>query len=111
MSVKCNNSFDDVLQRSCRNGPQALEEVHQTLPLVSLKGWRPFSDQSAALSSIDDLPGGMPSPSGEGVGDIEDDDDCVTSMTPKEVVEHLDRNIVGQVSSHFLLNVCHLIWD
>lgn len=88
-----------LAQRSCRNGPQALEEVHQTLPLVSLKGWRPFSDQSAALSSIDDLPGGMPSPSGEGVGDIEDDDDCVTSMTPKEVVEHLDRNIVGQLDA------------
>lgn len=102
-------STGHLLQRSCRNGPHALEEVHQTLPLVSLKGWRPFSDQSSALSSADDPSLGLPSPSGEGLVENDEDEDCVTSMTPKEVVEHLDRNIVGQASYNFSVLICHLI--
>jgi hypothetical protein len=78
-----------------------LEEIHTTLPLVSLKGWRPFSDQGTALSSPEDLILGPPSPSGKGVvAAEEDEEECMVSMTPKEVVEHLDRNIVGQASQN-----------
>jgi len=87
-----------LVQKCCRSGPLPLAEIHQTLPLVSLKGWRPYSEYGSTL------PISSPSEAswlglgqGEGEPGEQQEEEGVASMTPKEVVEHLDRNIVGQV--------------
>ena len=81
---------------------EAAELVQQWPALSSLRGWHhSFHAQSGSYSDVGPMAQAAAPAQGRRTVviemDNEEDGDPMNNMTPKEVVEHLDKNIVGQV--------------
>ena len=87
---------------------EAAELVQQWPALSSLRGWHHcFHTQSRLYNEAGPLAqAAVPAEGRRTVViemDSEEDSDLMNNMTPKEVVEHLDRNIVGQVGRYWVV--------
>ena len=90
------------LDKSMQLLPACQQRQQRQINLLQNEAQRPLDSAGPADSSL-------PSSSSD-FSNLTSDYNEVTALTPRELVKHLDRNIVGQVSASLLLKSRHVLW-